>query len=252
MMKPAECQQLALLTRISVVIICLNEEAFLQPTILSAKSDKAAEVLVVDGGSSDGSVKLARRLGARVLQIKAASRAEALNYGARASTGDALIFLHADTQLPSGYRSWVLECIADPRVLVGAFGFRMSDRSEARGPWARVSLGLIDLGARVRSRFLGLPYGDQGLFMRREAFESLGGFPSLPFMEDLELVLQARRKGKIRVVELDAFTSARRWLVNGPWKVTILNQVVLVGRSVGVPLPTLGRMYKALKGSRKQ
>ena len=74
----------------------------------------------------------------------------------------------------------------------------------------------------------------------------------MPFMEDLELVLQARRKGKIRVVELDALTSARRWLVNGPWKVTALNQVVLLGRSVGVPLPTLGRVYKALNGSRKQ
>ncbi len=177
---------------ISVIIPALNEGVNIEAAIRGAE-DREAEIIVVDGGSTDDTVVRARDAGARIV---AGPRGRALqqNRGAAVARGKVLLFLHADTQLPDGYAAHVFETLLDPGTAVGAFRFK----TDLNKPFMK----FIEFMTNMRSRCFKLPYGDQGLFMRRSIFESVGRFPEVPVAEDLLLVRRLSKRGIIRIFQL--------------------------------------------------
>ncbi|RJP33571.1 MAG: glycosyltransferase [Phycisphaerales bacterium] len=216
----------------SVIIPTLNEAAHIRQSVEFARDDGALEVLVVDGGSTDPTCRIARAAGARVLDAPA-GRARQMNAGAAAARGTILLFLHADTKLPLGYVSEVERMLCDPSVILGAF------RLEIDHP-GRV-FRLIEFGANLRSRRLGLPYGDQALCVRAEGFRRLGGFPDLCFMEDYEFVRRARRAGRVVTAGTAVRTSPRRWTSRGAVRLTLIHQACIVAYRLGVAPARMAR-----------
>jgi rSAM/selenodomain-associated transferase 2 len=219
---------------ISIVIPVRNEAANLD-RLLPILIASGAEVIVVDGGSQDESLAIAHRHGAITLS-SAAGRAQQMNAGAAIATGQILFFLHADTQLPEGFQDWMRAILDRPGVVAGAFSLAID------GPgWG---LRLVEWGVALRSQWRQMPYGDQGLFLRRDRFEALGGFPLLPIMEDFVLVDRLRKQGKIAIVPTVITTSARRWQTLGVWRTTLINQMILLGYGLGIPPDRLAHWYR--------
>lgn len=210
---------------VSVIIPTWNEVAALREAVESAR-DPSAEVLVVDGGSSDGTVELASRLDVRLVRSMR-GRGVQLGAGARAAAGEVLLFLHADGVLPRGYVDDVRRALSDPECVLGAF--RLSIDAEGR------AFRMIERGANLRSRWLRMPYGDQGLFVRASAYGATGGFAELVAMEDIDLVRRVRRLGKVCTMESHVRASARSWLRHGILRFTLCNLISATGFMLGVP-----------------
>jgi rSAM/selenodomain-associated transferase 2/rSAM/selenodomain-associated transferase 1 len=222
------------LAPISVVIPTLDESSQIDQVVRSAQSARNVDVTVVDGGSADGTVGLARSAGARVIRAPL-GRAGQMNLGARHAAGEVLLFVHGDTLLPAGYDGHVRRALAAPDVAAGAFRFSI----DGPGP----ALRRIERLTNARSRCLQMPYGDQGFFVRTRTFREVGGFPEMPIMEDYELVRRLRRRGRIVTVPVPARTSQRRWRTLGPIKTTLINQVMIAGYHLGVSPERLARWY---------
>lgn len=222
-------------SKISIIVPALNEAGSIQKTLAKAKRAANTEVIVVDGGSQDGTAELARAMGVQTIAEKP-GRANQMNAGALAATGEILMFLHADTQLPEGFDGMVRQALSEEGAIAGAFELGIdSDR------WG---LRLIEKGANWRSRFFKMPYGDQAIFLRASAFKSVGGFAQMPIMEDFHLMSQLRRLGKINIIPIPAITSARRWQKLGLLKTTLVNQLVIIAYFLGVPPHRLADWYR--------
>ena len=220
---------------LSVVIPTLNAADSLGRALQSLDGTLVAEAVVADGGSTDSTVELAERGGARVVR-SAAGRGAQLAAGADAAIGEWLLFVHADTRLGAGWgqavRDFMAATGADHRAAV--FRYVLDDDA----PAAR----RLEAVVRWRCRLLGLPYGDQGLLISREFYESLGGFDSMPLMEDVDFV---RRIGRRRLVTLDAdaVTSAARYRRGGYLRRPARNALCLGLYFLGLPPRRLLRLY---------
>jgi rSAM/selenodomain-associated transferase 2 len=194
--------------KLSIVLPVLDEAGRLETVLTELiRGCPGADVVVADGGSRDGSVEIAARVpGVRVVS-SARGRARQMNRGAAATTGDVLLFLHADTRLPRGAAGAVEEALRDPGVAYGRFDIAFDNPR----PVFRMIAGLMDL----RSRLTGICTGDQGIFVRRADFERLGGYPEIPLMEDIALTRRLKRVGRLAPLALRVTTSARRWERNG-------------------------------------
>jgi rSAM/selenodomain-associated transferase 2 len=221
--------------RISVVIPVLDEEARIARRLDELAALDVHEVLVVDGGSTDGTVALAKMRGARVISA-ARGRGIQMNAGARAATGDVLLFLHADVGLPPGAVGDIRAALADPGVVAGAF--RTRTVSEGRGGPVAPLLRLADF----RSRYTRLPYGDQAIFARSAAFHAVGGFPHQALMEDLELSRRLWRVGRVHVLPSRVLVSGRRFLA-WPVATTLAMWLFPVLYRAGVSPDSLARWY---------
>lgn len=226
--------------RISIIIVSLNEAPRIGAAWESARRGADVEVIVVDGGSQDGTVELARSLGAKVL-LSPPGRARQSNAGAAAACGEVLLFLHADSRLPEQFEKHILQAISNPDFAAGAFELKIDE--------ARPSLRLIEHLANFRSCRLHTPYGDQGIFLRASLFRELGGFPDQPIMEDFELIRRLRSRGRILIVPAPVTTSARRWKKNGVLKTTLINQVMILGYWWGIPPQRLAQWYNRNQGA---
>jgi len=223
--------------RISIVIPTLNEADRIASTLSAIDGAPEVEVIVVDGKSHDGTDEIACSFGVRVLRCDA-GRAGQMNAGADEAVGDILLFLHADTHLPERFADHVRLVLRSPEVIAGEFRLRI-DAEHRR-------LRLIEWVANWRSRRLGLPYGDQAIFVKANAFRELGGFLDLPIMEDFELMRRLRRRGRIAQVPAAVVTSARRWLTLGIGTTTLINQWVIVSYHLGLSPERLARWYRRL------
>ena len=226
--------------RLSIIIPTLNEAGSIEDTISHLQKSKDVEIVVVDGGSRDKTIELARSLGARVV-LTEASKAAQMNAGAAASGGDVLLFLHADTHLPDNFDVKVMAAVNQDDFCAGAFSLGID--AQVRG------LRFIERVANWRSRFFQMPYGDQALFVRRDLFNKIGGFPDFPIMEDFELIRRLRRKGKIIILPESVRTSPRRYLNFGIFKTWFLNQIIVVAYYIGVPPERMARWYRREKGN---
>ncbi|KGF72107.1 glycosyltransferase [Neosynechococcus sphagnicola sy1] len=224
---------------LTVIIPVLNEAPTLPKTLVGLQGIESLEVIVVDGGSQDHTVAIAQALGARVITA-AVGRAKQMNAGAAIATGEILIFLHGDTQLPTGFATMIPAALAVSGAIAGAFALQI-DAPQPAFRW-------IEAGVNWRSRWLQRPYGDQALFLNASVFRACGGFPDLPIMEDFEFVRQLARRGEIVIVPTPVVTSARRWQRLGIWQTTLINQGIVVAYLLGVPCHSLAHWYRRSRG----
>ncbi len=222
-------------SRISVIIPTLNEQHRVGMAIDSLNTAVDIDILVADGGSADATAAIAARHGARVCHA-IAGRARQMNAGARRARGDILLFLHADTRLPSDWDYQVRCALGDRAVIAGAFSLGI-DAPARKYRW-------IETAANRRSRWLKLPYGDQAFFLRRQDFLKTGGYARLPIMEDFELMRRLGRQGRVVTLESQAMTSARRWDKLGALRTTLVNQKMVLGYLLGISPKTLTRWYR--------
>jgi len=222
------------LRTISFIIPTINESGNLDIVLKRLLPVEDGEVIVVDGGSIDGTPDVARRHGARVITSRP-GRARQMNAGAAASSGDILVFLHADTVPPDEYCQYLRHALSIPGVAAGAFELSIG----ARGGGLRMCEHLVNW----RSHVFGLPYGDQAFFMTRAVFDRTGGFPDIPIMEDVEMVRRLKQVGRIVIVPVPVETSPRRWQKRGLLLTTLINQIVMAGFFLGVPLGLLSLLY---------
>ncbi|NES86439.1 MAG: glycosyltransferase family 2 protein [Moorea sp. SIO2B7] len=224
------------LDKITIIIPVLNEAKIIQETLLRLKNDADVEIIVVDGGSQDNTVSLAKALGVKVICASAVGRANQMNMGAAAATGDILLFLHGDTCLPKDYHTLVCEALSQPETVAGAFELNIDSKER--------SLRFVEKMVNWRSHFFSLPYGDQAIFLKAYVFEEIGGFPNLPIMEDFDLIQRLKKRGKITIVPTPVITSGRRWQKLGVFKTTLINQMIILGYYLGISPEKLVRFYR--------
>jgi rSAM/selenodomain-associated transferase 2 len=213
-------------TSISVIIPVLNEELALRPTLEAALRLGPDEIIVVDGGSADGTVQLATSLGVAVVASKR-GRARQMNAGARLAHGDVLLFLHADTRLPGSALADICTAMEDRSIVGGRFDVALDGAG-----WLLKVVGTM---ISLRSRLSAVATGDQGIFIRRQVFDKLGGYPEIPLMEDIALSRALKRAGKVACLKSRVITSPRRWQSEGVWrtvfKMWALKSLYLLGVS---------------------
>ena len=219
---------------VSVIIPVLNEAGVIRESIARAWQAGADEVLVADGGSTDDTLKIVGESKCRLVSSPA-GRAVQQNAAARIATSDVLLFLHADTWLPEGAIAQVRAACQNRAVTYGAF----RQHIEADGLLYR----WLERGNAARIRWLGLPYGDQGTFVRRETFAQVGGFPETRLMEDLLLMRRLRKQSWPTLLPGPLFVSARRWQKHGVLRQTARNWLLLAGERLGVSPDQLARWY---------
>ncbi|MDE3035107.1 MAG: TIGR04283 family arsenosugar biosynthesis glycosyltransferase [Nitrospirota bacterium] len=241
---------------VSVIIPTLNEERALPQTLRRTLALEFDEVLVVDGGSTDRTQQivhdlLAQETGREVrggqasdpeprtprlhLLASPVGRAAQMNVGAAASRGDVLLFLHADTRLPDNAKQAIVRALQEPECVGGRFDLRF-DRDR---PLSRLIACMINW----RSRLSGIATGDQAIFVRRSVFERMGGFASIPLMEDIDLTRRLNRMGPVAYLRTQVVTSFRRWETRGPIRTILLMWLLRFLYWIGVNPHTLSRWY---------
>jgi len=244
---------------ITVVIPTLNEEAVLPRTLSQAASLGFDELIVVDGGSHDRTREIVQAFASApaislqrsILSPQSSAlspvslltappgRANQMNAGAAASEGTVLLFLHADTSLPSDARQAVERALEDPACVGGRFDVRF-ERDSGPG-W------LISRMMNLRSRWTGIATGDQAIFVRRSLFEQLGGYSDLPIMEDVDFSRRLKRTGRLFAVRSKVITSYRRWDTRGPLRTMLLMWVLRFLYWIGISPHRITRLYGSVR-----
>lgn len=222
---------------VSVIIPTLNEESCLSETLCLLRLHRPHEIIVADGGSSDATCRLAAAADRLVHGPR--GRAAQMNAGAAQATGDILLFLHADCSLEPGALEAAEHYLRLHGVAAGCF--TMAVRAPGR------LFRWIEASATARVRLTGLVYGDQGLFLRRERFNQLGGFPDVRFMEDLSFSRQLRRHGRNVVAPRRVFVSPRRWEQTGLIRQTLRNWTLTALVASGVHPDRLAGLYPVVR-----
>ena len=220
--------------KVSVIIPAINEEAVIGRAIASAWRAAATEVIVADGGSGDRTPQLARDQKCRLIAAPL-GRANQQNAGAAAALGDVLLFLHADNWLAETALAQIEQALRRPAVVGGSF----RQTIHATG----LRFRLLERGNALRARWLSMPYGDQGLFVRRDTFTAVGGFAQVPLMEDVLLMRQLRRQGRLAFLPGPLYVDARRWQQVGLLRQTVRNWMLLGAFRLGVSPARLARFY---------
>ncbi|MGH9105465.1 MAG: TIGR04283 family arsenosugar biosynthesis glycosyltransferase [Acidimicrobiales bacterium] len=221
---------------VAIIVPVLNEAEAIAACLERLRRDfEDCELLVVDGRSSDATVSLAEPF-AKVLR-SAPGRAAQMNAGAAATSGPVLWFVHADCYLDPDALGQIRAALADPEVVGGGLSLRFDRRN--------VGLDYLAWASTKRARHLHQVFGDQAMFVRRDVFETLGGFPELPIMEDLELSRRLARRGRLVVLPATSTASSRRFDEHGTWSMIAFMQALKAGYFLGVEPERLHRLYRA-------
>lgn len=226
---------------LSIVLPVLNEAALIRNFLLHLREvAPEAEIIVVDGGSSDGTVSMAEPLADMVLSAQR-GRASQMNAGAAVARGDILWFLHADLQLPRNSVREIEHTLADQRTVGGCFRLRFPERQRIY----RISDSL----GNVAVELFGFALGDHAIFCRREAFNELGGYHDVPILEDAEIYRTLRSRGRMVQLRDVILCSPRAYLKYGPYRTTAVYFLILTLYVAGVPISRLNRIYRWFRGS---
>lgn len=223
--------------RLGIVLPTLNEQAWIESALAPLQALRSAghRLVVVDGMSTDATAERARPLADLVIDSPR-GRARQMNRGAQACEGEILWFLHADTWVPPGAADAILDALTDPRRVWGRFDVHLSGHA----PLLRVVAALMNL----RSRVSGIATGDQGIFLRREAFESVGGYPDIPLMEDIALSRALLGIGRPTCIGPRLVTSSRRWERHGIARTILLMWRLRLAYALGTDPRVLARSYR--------
>jgi rSAM/selenodomain-associated transferase 2 len=225
--------------RLAIVIPTLNEEGTLRGNLPLAMAH-ADEVVVSDGGSTDGTLEVARSLGARTV-CGPACRGGQLNRGAAATDAEVLLFLHADTVLPKGAGEAIKKAVA-----AGSPGGAFLIRFDLDGFVYRLGGRVVNL----RTKLAFTPLGDQAQFVTRDGFRELGGFREWPILEDLDFAKRMRQRWgrrRLAVLEDPVVTSSRRFDRQGPARTVALNWLIWLLFALGVSPHRLARLYRHIR-----
>ena len=224
-------------TRLSVVMPVLNEASGIAATLqaLAPLAQRGAQIIVADGGSTDGTADRVQGSGAQLVSAPR-GRALQMNAGARQATADVLLFLHADTLLPPDADRLICQAIVTGPQVWGRFDVRIDGRPRL----LRVIAGLMNL----RSRWSGIATGDQAIFMTRAAFDAVGGFPVQPLMEDIEMSRRLLRLSRPACLRTQVLTSGRRWESGGVWRTIWLMWRLRFAYWRGVATERLAALYR--------
>lgn len=222
---------------LSIIIPVLNEACRL-PILLASVApfrSRSVQVVFVDGGSTDGSAGLIERAGLQVV-CSAKGRALQMNAGAAAASGDVLLFLHADTILPAGADALIFDALAASSRVWGRFDVHIDGRLRM--------LRLVAFMMNWRSRLTGIATGDQAIFVRRDAFRTIHGFPDQPLMEDIELSRRLKQFSAPLCLSERVTTSGRRWETRGVWRTILLMWHLRLRYWLGAPPESLASQYR--------
>jgi rSAM/selenodomain-associated transferase 2 len=219
---------------ISVIIPVLNEETSIALTLRSLVELTPFEVIIVDGGSTDRTAEICQQFAVKLLASQR-GRARQMNLGARQASGDVLLFLHADTGLPASAFTDIATALGNPRYVGGRFDVELDGKH-----WM---LKIVGAMINYRSRLSKVGTGDQAIFVRREVFERLGGYPDIPMMEDIAFCRALKRIGDVACLRSRVMTSARRWERDGVWRTILTMWVLKFLYFAGVPPARLKRFY---------
>lgn len=222
---------------ISVVVPVLDEAATLACSLhpLQSVRGRDVEVIVVDGGSRDGTPRAAHPLSDRVLDAPR-GRARQMNAGAEAARGRVLLFLHADTRLPRGWVAMVRDALETRAREWGRFDVRLDG--------AHPMLRVVERAMNLRSRLSGIATGDQAIFVARVAFDAVGGYPDIALMEDVALSRALRARSRPACLRAAAVTSSRRWERNGIARTIVLMWSLRLRYALGADPDDLARRYR--------
>jgi rSAM/selenodomain-associated transferase 2 len=224
------------MSKLTIIMPVLDEGEAVAPA-LDALADLrllGTEVIVVDGGSRDATIQRARLRADRVISAPR-GRASQMNAGAAKASGDVLLFLHADTRLPAAADHLVLDGLERSSCVWGRFDVKI----EGRHPL----LAAVGWLMSVRSRLTGIATGDQGIFVRRDAFQAVGGFEEIPLMEDIALSKRLKRAGRPLCLRERVVTSGRRWEANGILATILLMWRLRLAYFFGADPKELARQY---------
>jgi len=219
---------------ISVIVPVLNEEKSIAATLEALQLLEPYEIIIVDGASSDRTRQIAARFRVKVISSER-GRGRQMNRGAGEAGGDVLLFLHADTRLPATALNDIAEALHEPRYLGGRFDVELDGEH-----WLLPLLGRM---ISYRSRITKVGTGDQGIFVRREVFERMQGFPDIPLMEDIAFCRALKRMGELACLRSRVVTSARRWEVEGVWRTIVKMWTLKLLYFAGVSPARLKQFY---------
>lgn len=222
---------------LSIIIPTLNEAAGLVSLLddLQALRHHGHEVIVVDGGSDDGTAECAMRLADRVLSGPR-GRARQMNSGAEVATGAVLWFVHADSRVPAAADQYIVKALAMAHVHWGRFDVRLSG--------AQPVLRIVERLMNLRSRLTGIATGDQAVFVDRALFHAVGGYADIPLMEDIELCRRLKAQGRPACLRVPVITSSRRWEQHGVLRTIALMWGLRLAYTLGVDPTRLASLYR--------
>ncbi|HWR28064.1 MAG TPA: TIGR04283 family arsenosugar biosynthesis glycosyltransferase [Candidatus Thermoplasmatota archaeon] len=222
----------------SIIIPVLHESKIINTLLDSLdrlKRDEPFEIIVVDGSPTQDTLQVISKKNV-MKYVSPQGRGRQMNEGAAHSTGDILIFLHADTFLPSNALTLIQTTLADQRYVGGAFALGIQSQNPL--------LKMIASFSTLRSRLTRAPYGDQVIFLRKSYFDAIGGYRDIPLMEDVELMRRVKKKdGEIIILSTSVITSDRRWNQEGLLYTTVRDLIIIFLYWCGIPAEKLVKFY---------